>query len=134
VRALLKREEKKKSRAARNSDEQGRLYDLSDLQERGEQLRDSGPRLRKCLLDGGLIKRATKAKPSLLAAVDAADAVQTLGEDQASILIQTVTVEDDGYTTQSPIRRITGMAGEELTLAKTPMRVAREVDMTPGCN
>jgi hypothetical protein len=32
VRALLKREEKKKSRAARNWDVQGRLYDL----ERGE--------------------------------------------------------------------------------------------------
>jgi hypothetical protein len=52
--------------------------------------------------------------------------MQTLGEEQVSILMQTVTVEDDGHTITTPPLRITGLNGEKITLAVTPMRVAQE--------
>ena len=57
---------------------------VSSLQDRNEQLRDLEVKLLECLEAAELIKKATEAEPTLLAAVDAANALQTLGEDQVS--------------------------------------------------
>jgi hypothetical protein len=99
---------------------------VSSLQNRNEQLRDLEVKLRECLEAAELIKKATEAEPTLLAAIDAANAQQTLGEDQESILMQTVWVGDNGYTIATPPLRITGLSGEKITLAVMPMRVAQE--------
>ena len=105
---------------------------VSGLQERNDQLQGLEIKLRDQLEAAGLIKQASEAEPTFLAAVDAANAMQTLGEDQVSILMQTVTVEDDGHTITTPPLRITSLNGEKITLAVTPMRVAQETRPSPA--
>jgi hypothetical protein len=86
-----------------------RLADLSSLRER---LKSS-------------IRVAEPAERCPLGAIDAASIQVSLG-DQLSILLQVVHIASDGTPTLKDPQRVTGIDGEELRLAITPMRVAAE--------
>jgi hypothetical protein len=71
------------------------------------------------------IRIAVPSQPCRLGAVDAASILAPFG-DQVSVLVQVVTVADDGQTVLSAPERITGIDGHDLHLAAAPMRVAAE--------
>jgi hypothetical protein len=74
-----------------------------------------------------IIRIAGITTPCALGAVDAASLVVPFG-DLASILIQVVAVDNDGAITLGKPQRATGVDGNELRLATTPMRVASECE------
>jgi hypothetical protein len=86
-----------------------RLGDLSGLRQRIE------PQIRL----------AQSAEPCPLGAVDSASIKVILG-DQLSILMQVIWIDGDGTPILGTPERITGIDGEELRLAETPMRLAAE--------
>jgi len=86
-----------------------RLADLSSLRKRLE----------------SSIRVAEPAEPCPLGAVDASQRLVPFG-DQLSILLQVVHIASDGTPTLGAPQRVTGIDGEELRLAITPIRVAAE--------
>lgn len=80
---------------------------------------------RKEFLDTGKIRIAEQTNPIPLSAVDAAVANVPIG-DLVSILIQVVHVADDSSTILGAPIRATGINGYEMSLVRTPMRVAAE--------
>lgn len=86
---------------------------------------------RQQLLAARRIRRAEAANPVPLSAVDAAVAPVPLG-DMVSILIQVVTVDDNGATSLGAPIRATGVNGHQMSLTQTPMRVAAECAQLSG--
>jgi hypothetical protein len=73
------------------------------------------------------IRTAENAESCALGAVDAASALVGFG-DLLSILLQMVHVAADGTPTIGLPQRVTGIDGQELRMAVTPMRVAAECE------
>jgi hypothetical protein len=104
--------------------EDNRLFIGNDMAERRKMIeRLDGHRQR--LLDEGEIEAAPSVPPIPLAAVDAAVLDASVG-DMVSTLVQVVWIGDDGATRLPPPVRFTGIDGLEMSLARTPVRVAAE--------
>jgi hypothetical protein len=80
-----------------------------------------------------LIKTAEPVSRCLLGAVDAASISETYN-DQMSILVQAVRVDDGGKTTLGHPQRVTGVDSLEMKLSENPMRVAEECRMLAGAD
>jgi hypothetical protein len=95
-----------------------------ELQARDGRLRNLAP-IRAQIANR--IRTAESAEPCALGAVDAASILVGFG-DQLSILLQVIHVEADGTPTIGSPQRVTGIDGQELRMAITPMRVAAECE------
>jgi hypothetical protein len=100
------------------------LFIAQTLQARDRRMKEV-PAKREEYLRKGLIRKRADSERTTLAAVDAADIQVEIG-DMVSILVNSARVEDDGQVTfGAPVRK-TGVNSEELSLARTPLRVAGE--------
>jgi hypothetical protein len=95
-----------------------------ELQARDSRLKDLAPIRARVANE---IRTAENAKPCALGAVDAASILVGFG-DQISILLQMIHVAADGSPTIGLPQRVTGIDGQELRMAITPMRVAAECE------
>lgn len=101
---------------------------VTEFVERDKELTTKARGIREDLGAKGEIKLAPSVAPCALAAVDAASIMQSAGDDQLSLLFQTVTYNSDDTFTLSAPHRISGLNGYDLRQLYSPMRLAYELE------